>query len=169
MVLATVVVAFAAVPADGNMGATEKASNSRAIRVPKTATTTSASERKAEPPVKKSQVLVLKVEEEKDRCLILDWKIGDGFDWKFLSVNNGEATVVPAHKSLVLKYSSYLRDLCETSSKRGIEKTSKFDSVHQYISIILIIIFYLENFQIYHSSYDELSGGNSQVSCEAFL
>lgn len=93
----------------------------------------------------------MKVDEKKDRCLILDWKIGDGFDWKFLSVNNGVAKVVPAHKSLVLKYSSYLRDLCETSSERGIEKNSKYsNNLIQFINSILIFVWKISQFVTVH-------------------
>lgn len=94
------------------------------------------------------QVLVLKVTEEKDQRLILERENGQNLDWSFQSLDNHEVyNVVKAHKSIVLKYSPYLRNICHLYANRGAQKNCWY--LNMQLIQLIYWIFIFSNFFCY--------------------
>lgn len=83
-----------------------------------------------------SQVLVLKVIEKKDQRLILERKNGQNLDWSFFSLDNNVENEVKAHKSIVLKYSSYLRNICQIYADHSAQKNCSYLTVQSTMQFI---------------------------------
>lgn len=65
-----------------------------------------------------SQVLLLKVTEKKDERLILERQMDKNLDWSFYNWDNGKKNEVKAHKSVMVKYSPYVTNICRKNPEQ---------------------------------------------------
>lgn len=116
-------------------------------------------------PIEILQVLVLKVAGKPDEHLILERKNGQHLDWSFYSLDNDVENVVKAHKSVVLKYSSYLRNICQLYADRDTPKNCRYQNMQWIQFIYWILIFILLNFSLSVS----LSIENNRLPCDLII
>lgn len=100
------------------------------------------------------QLLTLKTPMERNNIFIENRKYGTDMDWTFRCFNNRNKKVenVLAHKSILLKYSPVVADLCEMSANSGLAKNGWFpNKIHSqwihwnHLKFVIIFVWFFNH------------------------